>query len=648
MAKQLNLDLNIRANTSQAKTEFQNLQKSLSNVIVTADKMKNPTINTGSLKEASNAAQELQRHLSNAVNVDTGKLNLSKLNNSLKQSKANIGELSGKLLAAGESGQQAFAQLASSIAKAERPVISLGSRLSSLLTTLKNTARWQISSSILHGFMGAIQGAYGYAQDLNKSLNNIRIVTGQTTDQMAKFALEANKAAKNLSTTTTAYTDAALIYYQQGLSDLEVKKRTDTTIKLANVSRQSAEEVSSQMTAIWNNFDDGSKKLEYFADVITALGASTASSSQEIAEGLSKFAAVADTVGLSYEKASAALATVVAETRQSADVVGTAFKTIFARIEGLSLGETLEDGVDLNKYSKALEAIGVNILDSNKKIKEMDDILDETGKKWQNISKEQQIALAQTVAGTRQYTQFIALMDNYSKVQENQKTAENSEGTVQKQAEIYAESWEAAQKRAKASLQSLYNDLLDDKFFIAMTNGFAKLVDGLHNFIKGIGGLKGVLVGLGSLFLGYISDKIIPAVQNLKNSLVTIFEGSAGQAKEYSRIMNELIIASKKIPEDTMMASLKNELTYTEQLSAAKNRLMKAEKNLTDTEKIKAEQQLQIIELYEKEAQALADRVTKEKEELELLKNNASTNQAEKSFKAKRSKRRCCWSRRIH
>jgi hypothetical protein len=45
-------------------------------------------------------------------------------------------------------------------------------------TTLKNTARWQISSSILHGFMGSVQSAYGYAQDLNKSLNDIRIVTG--------------------------------------------------------------------------------------------------------------------------------------------------------------------------------------------------------------------------------------------------------------------------------------------------------------------------------------------------------------------------------------------------------------------------------------------------------------------------------------
>jgi hypothetical protein len=48
---------------------------------------------------------------------------------------------------------------------------------------------------------------------------------------------------------------------------------------------------------------------------MTALGAATASSSKEIAEGLEKFAAVADTVGLSYEYATTALATVTAQTR---------------------------------------------------------------------------------------------------------------------------------------------------------------------------------------------------------------------------------------------------------------------------------------------------------------------------------------------
>jgi hypothetical protein len=54
---------------------------------------------------------------------------------------------------------------------------------------------------------------------------------------MAQFADEANRAAKALSTTTTSYTDAALIYYQQGLTGEAVTERTEATIKLANVSR---------------------------------------------------------------------------------------------------------------------------------------------------------------------------------------------------------------------------------------------------------------------------------------------------------------------------------------------------------------------------------------------------------------------------
>jgi hypothetical protein len=80
--------------------------------------------------------------------------------------------------------------------------------------TLANTFRWQISSAALMAVTSTLSEAYSFAQDLNKSLNNIRIVTGNSAEEMEKFAKEANKAAKALSTTTTQYTDASLIYFQ--------------------------------------------------------------------------------------------------------------------------------------------------------------------------------------------------------------------------------------------------------------------------------------------------------------------------------------------------------------------------------------------------------------------------------------------------
>ena len=143
------------------------------------------------------------------------------------------------------------------------------------------------------------------------------------------------------------------------------------------------------MTAVWNNFADGSKSLEYYADVITKLGAATAASNSEIAEGIEKFAAISHTVGLSYEYATSALTTVVDRTRQSADVVGTAFKTMFARIQGLKLGETLDDGTTLNQYSQALKAVEIDIKNSNGELKDMDVILDEMGAKWKDLNRDE-------------------------------------------------------------------------------------------------------------------------------------------------------------------------------------------------------------------------------------------------------------------
>ena len=431
--------LGFKADTSQAKQQLNDLQSQL-------NKLANTTLNKSNfdysteIGKSVKAINQLQTQLHQSTNKTTGVLDLNKFNESLKKSGVTLNDYQKQFAKLGNDGTKAFLSLTESIVNAEKPLHKTSKLLDDMKTSLANTVKWQISSSAIHGFMSAIQGAYGYAQDLNKSLNDIRIVTGQSADQMAEFAKQANNSAKALSTSTVKYTEAALIYYQQGLDDEQVKQRTDTTIKMANVTGENAADVSSYMTAIWNNFAEGSDNLEYFADVITALGAATAASSEEIAGGLEKFAAVAETVGLSYEYATAALTTIIDKTRQSEDVVGTALKTIFARIQGLQQGESQEDGVTLNKYSKALANVGISIMDTNGELKAMDDILDEMGSKWETLSKAQQVALAQTVGGTRQYAQLIALMDNWDSMQQNLDTATMSEGTLQEQADIYAES----------------------------------------------------------------------------------------------------------------------------------------------------------------------------------------------------------------
>lgn len=623
MAKQLNVALDFTANTTQAKQQIQELQQLLTKVAYSTDLGIDPS----QMKEASAAAKELAVHLNEAYNQKTGNYDLSKLNASLAKSKTNVTELSTSLLQAGTTGQQAFIKLAQSIAAADQPMITLNARLQDFLTTVKNTVKWQISSSMIHGVMGALQGAYHYAQNLNSSLNDIRIVTGHNIDYMDKFADRANKAAKALSTSTLNYTDASLIYYQQGLSDKEVEDRTAVTIKMANAAGESADKISQQLTAVWNNFYDGSQSLEYYADVMTALGAATASSTDEIAAGLEKFAAVSNTVGLSYEYATSALATVTATTRQSADVVGTAFKTLFARIQDLELGKTLEDGTTLGKYSQALDAVGVSIKTADGGLREMDDILDDLGEKWNSfdtegnplISKDAKVALAQTVAGVRQYTQLIALMDKWDFMKENLETARNATGTLTEQQKIYEESWKAANKRLQASFQALYTDLIDDKFFIKFTDFLSDMVDGADSFIDKIGGLKTLLIGILGIVGQTLSSKITPMLDSLINNIKIL---TGGSSKVYGKIRDEMNTKiSSVIDEQKLNVYQEQQLKGATELNIAKQKLAKVTQTLTDSERQLAEVSINGFEMQQREVEKLAQKATTLKENLEGIKS---------------------------
>ena len=241
MAKALNIDLNVNANTSQARQELSQLQNTLKQ-LTTASGEISKNLTTGmDLSKTIAQVTQLRTLLQSATNVDTGVLNFTKLNQSIQQANTSLLDYGRTLNSLGPTGQKAFQQLATAVSKSEIPISQTNGMLKQFGTTMKNTLRWQASSMLLHGTVNAIQKAWNYAQKLDRSLTDIQIVTKQSDAQMAKFAENANKAARALSTSTTAYTDAALIYYQQGLNDRQVKERTDVTVKMANVTGRTAE-----------------------------------------------------------------------------------------------------------------------------------------------------------------------------------------------------------------------------------------------------------------------------------------------------------------------------------------------------------------------------------------------------------------------
>ena len=529
MPRQFEINLAFTADTEKAKNDIRDLQKQLSELTSTTISRTSEgalTQFSTDTKKAMQDVAQLSAMLDKSLNESTGRLDLRKFNASIKESgmdmQTYLRQMQQSFLALGEQGEKAFLNVAKSIMSADVTIKSTNKLVNDLWITLKNTAKWELSSSLVKGFTGAIQSAFSYAQDLNESLTNIQIVTGNSSAKMAEFAKQANIAAKELSTTTTEYSNAALIYYQQGLGDTETKQRTDITVQAANAAGISAEEMSDYLTAVWNSYNVPIDELEHYADVMAAVGAGTATSLEEISSAMEKVASVGDATGVSFEQLSAIVATVSSVTRQSAESIGTGYKTILARMADLELkGSVEEDGVTttLGSVSSQLRAVGVDILDTNGDLRDMGVVLEELMGKWNGMDRATQQAIAIAIAGKRQYTQLLALMNNQDMYWDAVQMGVESDGETQRQAAVYAESWEAAQKRVKAAAEGVYDSLINDEFFIDLNDALAKSLGWLEKFIDNMGGLSGVLLQVGAIASNVFSKQIASSLSSLSTTI---------------------------------------------------------------------------------------------------------------------------------
>ena len=169
-------------------------------------------------------------------------------------------------------------------------------------------------------------------------------------------------------------------------------------------------------------------------DVYSALAASFAVDTQELAEAMSKTASGIASVGVSFESASAMITTITAATRESASVIGSSLKSLSARYGSIktdpsALVDAEGQEISLNKIDKALKSIGVSIKDANGQLRDMDDVVLELGEKWSTLNRNEQRYVATAFAGNLQSNRFLALVSNIDEYKKALEVANESEGT---------------------------------------------------------------------------------------------------------------------------------------------------------------------------------------------------------------------------
>lgn len=523
--KRIQYDVGFNTDTKQldeVKKQLQEISK------LTNTKFKqNGIFSTDEMQKIRSVATEVSNAINKAYNPKINSVNITKFNAELAKSNLTVKQIYDNFNKVGTTGQNAFRNLQTSLLTTNKELKQTHTFLDNIATTLSNTIKWNAASGAVNTLTAKISGAVSYIERLDSSLNDIRIVTGQSADEMDKFAVKANKAAENLGKSTLDYTKAALTYYQQGLSDDEVAARTEVTMKASNVTGQSTDDVAEQLTAVWNGFKVAAADTEEYVDKLAAVGAATASDLEELSSGMAKVASGAASMGVNIDQLTASLATIVSTTRQDASSVGTALKTIYSRIADIKAGAD-DAETTLGNYSGKMAELGFNVLDSEGKMRDLGVVMEEIGNNWKNLSREQQIYLAQTMAGTRQYNNLIALFDNWKEYQSALNVSQKAAGTLQKQQNVYLESTTAHINELNTAWDSLYHSTLDADTINTVTDGLKVLVKLTDNWIQSIGGGKGVLLNLGAIatnvFSKQIASSIAISINNLKSERQEIEE----------------------------------------------------------------------------------------------------------------------------
>ena len=372
-------NVNVKVGYTVDKTGLNELKKQLTDIRVESANAKLAGRLTEDLEKASIAAGKLEDALDISWNSKLNQLNLSKFQDTIKKAGTTVDQLMTSLSKGPASANLAFENLTRNIATTNLQLKTSSKLLDSFAVTFKNTVRYGISSSIFNNLSNSIKKAYDYTKDLDTSLNDIRIVSDKTADDMERFAINANKAAKSLGRSTLDYTRASTIYYQQGLSDEEVKARTEVTLKAANVTGQASAEVSEQLTSIWNGYKVTADEAELYIDKVAAVAAATAADLEELSTGMSKVASAANLMGVDIDQLNAQLATIVSVTRQAPESVGVALKTIYGRMADIKAG--LDDEVTLGNYTSQMAEYGINVLNANGELRDMGEVIEEIGNK---------------------------------------------------------------------------------------------------------------------------------------------------------------------------------------------------------------------------------------------------------------------------
>lgn len=367
----------------------------------------------------------------------------------------------------------------------------------------------------------------------------------EISDTLYDLAEKYGQTFENAST-------AASNFAKSGKNWQETIKATEAALLSMNVAELTAEESSTGLIAVMNQFGYETEDLTHIIDVLNKEADSAPVSTEKLLQGLQKAGSYAKQANMSLEETVSVLTALSGATGASGQQLGTATKSLLAyttKESALDVYASLSG--DMNKVVTEYKKGAASILDVWGQLStELNHLTAEQADKLAEYAESEEgqameAALGEELseiydsmtgvydtAGTYRKNYFIALMKNFEDVNTALANIEDAEGYSQEENLLYMDTYTAKANALNAEWEKF---LTSGKEALEFKKFLAELGTGILQLLNNIGGLRTASLALLSIIGTIYGYKLI---DKAKTFFKTIGEGGKTIAKHIPILRN--------------------------------------------------------------------------------------------------------------
>ena len=317
----------------------------------------------------------------------------------------------------------------------------------------------------------------------------------------------------------------------------------------------SAEDSASFLIAQMTAFDIPAENAQHIADAVNEVANQFSVSSGDISNSLGNMSAVMAQTGASFEE-SLGMLTAITEVTRNANKASRGLVSIGSRIV-----QVVDDSSTTGKALKEIyDELGIALFDSEGQLRSSYDIFYDLSQIWDTLDTNTQNYIASVQAGTNQFQNFAALMQNFGHATEATSTALNSAGSAAKENEKAVDSLEGHTNQLRATFQELANNVIESdlvKALLDAANGFLELLNKIDPTIIQFGLLTTALTGVFSIAGPSFLTPMLKQLGSLFGGVGTAATTAAAGANAASGAFGKLLSGVSKLgPKALLIAGI--------------------------------------------------------------------------------------------